>query len=212
MTRNVILDLDSTLINSYEESDAKKRYESMELFSKNHSLRSRVYYFYLEQSRAAKFVWGVFRPHYKDFIDYCFQNFDHVLVWSAGGEEYVDKICSAIFGRRKSKLSLIWSRNNCDEDPQLGVVKKMERLVLENPYLSMSNTVIVDDNPDTFMFNPCNALQITPYKIPFTSKKLVSKLYGDSDHHLRNLQHFLETDEDFWEVDDVRDANPGRIF
>lgn len=212
MPRNIVFDLDSTLINSYEEKDARKRYGTLKLFSENHSLRKKIYSFELG-SKQKQFVWGVFRPHYNELIEYCFRNFDNVLVWSAGYEEYVDQICTAIFGKRKNKIPVILSREYCTNEKGM-VVKKLDHLFEDYSHLGISrtNTIIIDDNSETFKYNKENAFHITAFQFPFLAQDLVEELKNLKDDHLLKLLSYFEENSDFWESDDVREVHPGRIF
>jgi len=52
------------------------------------------------------------RPYLEKFIDYCFTNFDHVIIWSLGGREYVESIIDNILGKKYDPL-LILAKDNC---------------------------------------------------------------------------------------------------
>jgi len=53
------------------------------------------------------------RPFAREFIDFCFQNFMHVAVWTSASREYAEEVCSFLFGLRYKQLEFIWARDRC---------------------------------------------------------------------------------------------------
>lgn len=212
--RNIVLDLDSTLINTCEEQNSLKLFKKLKIYTKNHDLRNKIYCLNMRKGGETIFAWGVFRPHLDEFIEYCFKNFDNVMVWSAGTKVYVDQVVERVFRKRKSELKLILSRNNCtyEEDDPDTLTKVMEKLVNGYDWMDLSNTVIVDDNIKTFRFNDENALQIKEFLIDYNSETLLKDIRECSDDSLCNLIEWFENTPEFWN-DDVRNSVPlNKIF
>ena len=89
----VVLDLDKTLIHAVK-NNQRHCYGDFEI-----KVNSDVYSVYK-------------RPYLTKFLDFCDEHFDHVIIWSLGIKEYVDKIVSRLFEHRKPPLCVL-SRNCC---------------------------------------------------------------------------------------------------
>ncbi len=217
--RNIILDLDSTLIYTHEEEEtgieSKEMYSSFKLFSYNHDLRKHFYAFDCDTS----FLFGVYRPHLVknttpkgeiSFVDYCFSSFDNVVVWSAGYYDYVHCVCDTIFKTRKRKLSNIFSRDDCSIDKNGKLSKRLEIFFKDNEDgINETNTFIIDDNEETFRFNKKNAIHIPEFRPIFEEEYFRNEKVRDTS--LKELIQFFE-DEKFQECSDVRDLDTSSIF
>ena len=213
--RTLILDLDETLVHSWENPkflDTHKIYEDPTIYRKFHPIgQPQIAYSMLlempggSQSR----IWGLHRPHLYEFLSFAGEHFD-ILVWSAGVRPYVDEITKQIFlesGLMPPKL--VWSRNNC-QNYQGFYHKPISELVneLSNRSYTTFNidpkwTLVVDDKPHTFMLNPSNGVLIPPYH-PGKNPTL-EQLLDRSDDALLKLKAWLEKPE-------VRDAPDVRIL
>lgn len=149
MVSVIVLDVDETLIHS-STSKRKKQEDSFQI-SGYQCIR---------------------RPHLDKFIEHCFDRFDHVVIWSAGTEDYVHEICEMIFSDRKPHLIL--TRDDCELDGKTLIkpIDKVRRL------LGLDDTptyvVHVDDTPCTFSHNTLNGLRI-------------KRFYGGEDDALLHL-------------------------
>jgi TFIIF-interacting CTD phosphatase-like protein len=105
-------------------------------------------------------IWLKKRPFLKTFFDYCFTNYD-VAVWSAGAADYVDAVCEYLFPDRH--LIFIFSHERCTHHKGL-ILKKLAKIwrVKHWPYYR-SNTLILDDTPETYLQNYGNAIPIRSY-------------------------------------------------
>jgi TFIIF-interacting CTD phosphatase-like protein len=158
---NVILDLDNTLINTFDDYDSLI---DLEIFKKPCYLdiRERVYFFNLDEQ-----YWGVSRPYAKEFVSFCFQYFNTVGVWSAGERDYVDFIIENIFEDKKPHYSL--SRDECageynDKNIKCNIFKPLNIIFDTNNYFTPKNTLIIDDNEYTMKMNRDNGILIPPYE------------------------------------------------
>lgn len=216
--RNIIFDLDSTLICTHEEEDtgidSREMYSSFKLFSYNHDLRRNFYAFDCDST----FLFGVYRPYLIkgvtprgeiSFLDYCFDNFDNILVWSAGNYDYVHCICNTIFKTRKRRLHSIFSRDECTIDKNGKLSKRLETFFSKNDSgINASNTFIIDDNDETFRFNTSNAIHIPEFKPRFEEDYFRGR---NTDSSLKELLSFFQSEE-FQKCKDVRDLDTSSIF
>lgn len=168
----IILDLDSTLIFTHEE---KVNLKKTPILSDPDmlDLRTRVYYLTIEDydkrgSGKQYSVWGVTRPHTKEFLHFCFAYFKVVAVWSAGQKDYVEDIINYLFRDIGHKPHIIFTRDDCVKDKKLGTIKPLTKMYEFHPllgqYMTESNTLILDDNHYTFEKNLENAIHCPAYE------------------------------------------------
>lgn len=127
----IVFDLDKTVIFTFERT-------SMETFAKSHILGDSFFFpaqdslymleLELDQGKgkhvhtlggmrynstdSVEHMFGCVRPHARDFLRFCFQHFDAVIVWTAGIAGYALAICEALF-KGLPKPHVIWSRGHC---------------------------------------------------------------------------------------------------
>lgn len=53
------------------------------------------------------------RPHANEFIEFCFQNFAHVAVWTSATMDYAVEACEYLFEENYERLEFIWARERC---------------------------------------------------------------------------------------------------
>lgn len=123
----IVLDLDSTLINTVENDDDGTNFLSRSNINGSNvtaamlDLRNRIYKFDLididKRGEGVKQAfWGVFRPGLKNepisddnFVDFCFKYFKYVIVYSAGVKSYVQEVVKKIFNDEYQKPHAIFS-------------------------------------------------------------------------------------------------------
>lgn len=200
--QTVVLDLDATLIHTFK--DKLEVFESLKICA-NEYLESRIYMLEFILDEKKNQMWGVVRPHTQHFIEYCFERFDKVIVWSAGIYEYVHHICDILFQDKKPHKIL--TADDCEKVEGEAKYKPLEWLY-KDPNMNSKNTIIVDDNPDAFAKNKDNAVQISSYAVSFSSAEsnddIISKLVDDSDVKLSLLIKWFEN-EDTKNSEDVRE-------
>jgi hypothetical protein len=127
----IVFDLDKTVIFTFERT-------SMETFAKSHIMGDSFFFpvqeslylleLELDQGKgkhihttggmrynstdSVEHMFGCVRPHARDFLRFCFQHFDAVIVWTAGIAGYALAICEALF-KGLPKPHVIWSRGHC---------------------------------------------------------------------------------------------------
>ncbi|KAL7094636.1 hypothetical protein ACP275_11G116300 [Erythranthe tilingii] len=119
------------------------------------------------------------RPYCRDFLEFCFQNFD-VGIWSSRAKGIVDKVVNYLLGDLQSKLKFCWDMSRCtqtglktlDNKHKPLVCKELRRIwELDNPFLrwksgdyNESNTLLLDDSPYKALRNPMHtAIFPRPY-------------------------------------------------
>lgn len=147
----VILDLDQTLVDTNTDADLE-----MAL--------GKCFEVVMNDGKIYKVA---IRPWTKEFIDFCFENFE-VAVWTAAQSEYAEKVVDLVFGDNKERLLFLWSRKSCQEIfvsyyPYMIMTKPLCFVWEKYMQFDESNTVIVDDNPDTCIENEDNAIVINPW-------------------------------------------------
>lgn len=184
---NLILDLDETLVHSMEDMDSLK---PLNIFTdpKLVNVRNRIYHIQIEDVTGKKGtgesmdLWGITRPHLKEFKEFADQYFKHVIFWSAGKKRYVDAIVDMItHSECKSKAGgpMIYSYNDCkfDSNNPGGLSKPINKMAQKEHdlKLTLANTFIVDDRETVFIHdNPDNGIIIPPYNPPLTIEGIMA--------------------------------------
>lgn len=177
----IVLDLDETFINSNE--NIQHLFDSNLLTDESLShIKDRLFTFtyndiyhdelnldrskreYLEQMGNSIAYWCLKRHHMDEFLDFCFEYFKTVIVWSAGTANYVNLIVKLIF--KKNKPHFVYTQDDCADmkHPTRPYYKPLQKIANDHPELcSMSNMVIIDDRKDNFKENPDNGILIPAY-------------------------------------------------
>lgn len=174
--KSIILDLDETLISTFEANEIKKL-KSLGILTepKYINLRSRLYVLNLkdinikgENDNAIEY--GFTRPHLDDFLKFCSHYFKHIIVWSAGCYDYVHEICKYIF-KDLEPPALIYTRADCENNHKL---KPLKKLIKNHPELGLSleKMFVIDDKTYTFQDNTGNAILMPPYQLKTTIKDI----------------------------------------
>lgn len=144
--RNVVLDLDETLIYGLspkgDDYDTKKDEKNIFKKFKYKNMDGYYYIFY--------------RPDLQEFLDYLFDNFN-VSVWTAASKDYalfiIDKIILQNDENKGNQRNLdyIFFSYHCDLSKKLkNGIKDLSILwdVYKLPNYNKNNTLIIDDNPE----------------------------------------------------------------
>lgn len=210
--KTIVLDLDRTLIAT---QDVKSPLHDM---LKNsilyYPIRTRVYEIDvcdLDKKSIRKRglgtsckMWGLARPHYQEFLKFCFKYFKYVVVWSAGRAPYVEEIVNFLF-RGLPYPHAVLTYDNLLVDGKYYTVKNLNK-VAELLNIDMKTILALDDNEDTFTANPKNGILIPPYNDNMTQNEVKEK-----DEALLQLKKWLKTKEVI-ETNDVKNLNKDHIF
>lgn len=156
---NVVLDLDNTLIYSYELKRVKNKEFVLEHY-KTYEMDDE--YLVCE------------RPGLHDFLDWLFEHFN-VMVWSAASPDYVHFIVDKIVkqendkGRHNPKRNVerVFTSDQCDESSEKynGDLKNLNLLwdKYDFPKYGPYNTVIIDDLKHIYDTQPHNTIRIKKF-------------------------------------------------
>ena len=213
----VILDLDETLVHSSGEPNIDLLKE-LQLYSdsSNYDIRDRIYKISLEDVISKKGsgertdMWGIKRPHLKEFLIACFTYFKLVIVWSAGRKKYVHAIVDDIFQDIR-RPHVIWTYDDLEKLPNNTLIKPLDKLIRKIPgmkkHMSLENSFIVDDRTSVFQEpNPYNGIQIPAYKPNFNLHAL-----RNEDNRLKQLMEWFYRPEVI-HAEDVRKLDKSKIF
>jgi TFIIF-interacting CTD phosphatase-like protein len=173
--KNLLLDLDNTLIFSLETNKIKKGTNSWLTKFKNYKMDD-------------QFVVNE-RPHLQDFLKWAFDNFN-VSIWSAGSREYVKFIVDKVVLKKYKdrKLRYIFDSETCEESEKIyNQPKKIDYLwkYLKLTEFNKSNTYIVDDLDEVIDGNEGNSIRI--------KKFIASKKTSDGqDRELIRIMYILK--------------------
>lgn len=114
------------------------------------------------------------RPHMREFVTYCLDNFD-VAVWSGAMRENVDLLCSHVFGDRRKELAFEWDQSKCDViTPGQG----SSRPALKKPIARVQDVfpgrwkqediIMIDDSAAKMSLNPPGSFILASAWVPWT--------------------------------------------
>lgn len=200
-SHNVVLDLDQTLVCTQDVG--VKELEKLGILSNPSAfdLRQRIYVMPLNSGK----LWGIVRPHTREFLEFCFQYFCNVAVWSAGKRDYVHSLVDYLF-RDLPQPCVVYTYDNCAHAARNGTVKPLPWIFRDIQGATKENTFIIDDNENTFQQNLGNAIHIPEFQVKSTIKSLSS-----NDDRLREIMDWLMT-RDIMEAEDITEVDKSEIF
>lgn len=148
----IVLDLDETLVNT-RDGEGQRALVKRGLEARGEA--DRYYQFKL----AGATYWGVKRPYYRLFLDFCFAEYDVVAVWTAAERDYATEIVNRTFS---TQPHIFWCREQCAFSGGV-YYKPIDRLFTAFPDLSRPDTVHLDDRADVAKYNPQYLLEISSY-------------------------------------------------
>ncbi len=229
--KNIVLDLDETLIHTfipedtYDKRSPNKKHHGYSLrdfdflFNDNryYHHKSRLYLLDIEKLKRKygydldDSYWGFYRPNLMEFISFCKQYFNKVIVWTAGVSQYGIGICDLIFDDH-CKPDLILTRDDC-ETYNRRISKPLDKLY-DHPdlkgILTPENTLIIDDRKSNFYYNPNNGITIEPFD-PEKDNIPIKKWLETPDNRLMEIKDWLMQPHVMYSRD-VRTLNKNGIF
>ena len=200
----IVLDLDETLVRSEEGSEIKLLTKYLN-DPKFYNRRQDMYTLTVNSSRYQTLMYGIKRPYLDIFLDFVFQYFKYVIVWSAGQYDYVHKICNIIFNGHY-RPDLIYTNDDCVIEKKV-LTKPLRKVYDVNKGIDETNTLILDDRETVFQGpNPRNGILIPTYD-PYLSETSTSKI----DDRLVQLMRWLML-PNVRNTQDVRYLNKNFIF
>jgi TFIIF-interacting CTD phosphatase-like protein len=158
------------------------------------------------------------RPYLKEFLDYCFETFETVSIWTAASREWYNEVNEKIFSKLKLKTKeslqsklltprkfyFVWTGERCtfisdqkaiedgDFYAQRIKIKRLKKIWDKRGLLTRHNTLILDDTPITYAENYGNAIPIDTYNHKNEDDdsllKLIEWLPNLFDKHIRSTE------------------------
>lgn len=213
MRQCCILDLDSTLIRSYD-SDEVDKLKSTGIFSESTHLGilDQFYSFEIHDINdrgdvQRQHTVGIKRPHLDKFLNYLHYRCEVVGVWTAGTYRYGHGVVDCIFPGYTPHV--VYTRNDC-VGPMRSLEKPLSKMIQEIPglssYMSLENTFIIDDRTCSMFPNRDNGILIPVYNPDPSIKDVLS-----DDRALLDIMTWLER-PDVRYCKDIRDLPKDTIF
>jgi TFIIF-interacting CTD phosphatase-like protein len=167
MRKDIILDMDETLLHTFSKLDND---DVIDLVTDPHQdIADRVYACHVPDldmrpgSGVNRLVAGIVRPGFDDFMRFCYEHFTSVIVWSAGTNNYVNRVLEEVCSE-VGLPDVILTREDC-----VRVQERFEKPIavlqdiMPSLGISLATTLIVDDREGSFFSNPDNGVLITPF-------------------------------------------------
>lgn len=140
------------------------------------------------------------RPYLADFLAFCFDHFDTVNIWTAASRHWWDQCYDKFIKKRMPKdkqFTLVWCGDRCKNKRDLDFAVTFRYKPLSKYWRRKSstmtkfNTVVVDNDPTTYMANRGNAIPVETYLgsskdigLQQVMNVLVAKIYYSLSHDL----------------------------
>ena len=161
---NLVLDMDATMVCT---TGDYKTLREIFINPKYIPLRRRVYNICNEKEPGTGIydeIFGVLRPHLFEFLVFSLQYFRNIFVWSSGEPEYVNPICEFIWDKLPIAPTDILTGDSCPSDKKGNLGKPLEILTKKYPFVTLKNTLIIDNLKQNGKSNPNNLIQIPDYE------------------------------------------------
>jgi TFIIF-interacting CTD phosphatase-like protein len=94
----------------------------------------------------------IFRPHAKEFVKYCFQMFENVVIWTAGTEAYGRTIAKHLIPENAYSDEYVWTREDCVPLETGALAKPLKEIARsfvhhDSDKILHSSILLIDDNP-----------------------------------------------------------------
>lgn len=213
----IVLDLDETLVHSHGEANIDLL-KQLKIFTDPNliDLRDRVYKItmddvvYKRGTGEKTEMWGILRPHLREFLIFCFTYFKLVIVWSAGRKNYVHAIVDQIF-KDLRRPHIIYTFDDIEKLPNGTLIKPLNKIINNIPgmkkHMGLENTFIIDDRTSVFHEpNPDNGIEIPAYKPTFNAKGIKA----DNNGLIQLMNWFMKPE--VINSRDVRNLDKSKIF
>lgn len=211
----LILDIDRTCLFTSETDNIAR---SIAVFTDPalQPLRDRVYNFSIYDAVDENgmgypaTISGTIRPYLREFLNHAFDYFKIVGIWSAGRKRYVDRVIVEMFRDTPRPPDIIFSFDDCTPSYEGIMGKPLTKMINSHPilkkYMSLENTLIVDDYPHSFRDNVDNGILIPPYNPASTMADVTAE-----DDNLLRIRRWLDRPE-VRHSTDIRKVPKGDIF
>lgn len=171
----LVIDLDETAVRTYKNQEALK---NIPIFKdeKLVGLRKRAYKATINDPDNVKVVhdiWGVSRPHLREFLAFATTFFKYIFVWSSAQPRYVNEIVDFIFASLPRPYVL--TQKDCGHDENGQFFKPLRTIIDKYPSLGlkMEMMLMIDDLQQNMSRNANNGIHIRKYKPEPVLKDLI---------------------------------------
>lgn len=206
----LVTDMDECLIHTWDIN--KKQYIHTFNTPEAYAFRHMLFGVEMNARNANTLIYGIFRPGLIDFLNYAFNRFDYVVLWSAGTSYYVHQITEYMFSKTDRMPDNVFARPFCENHTRADeeyLIKPLKKLQQINPAIQMSNMFFLDDNADVSVLNRNNHLLIPKWKPDPTVASCKAALAND--RYLYDLIEWLERPE-VKNATDVRRLDKRKVF
>lgn len=126
------------------------------------------------------------RPYLKDFLNFCFEYFQSVSIWTVASKEWFNEVNAKILYPWKFKF--VWCGRHTIKQPNYNSsftatinnsdnpIKNLKKIWRSFKDMTRENTFIVDDTESTFSKNPGNGIIIPKFKYTNIDDNYLNKL------------------------------------
>lgn len=169
--RLLLLDIDETLCHTFKDIQSLHALKLLYDIT-NHELRSDCYMldFFDEYTGKQEHMWGKRRPNLDKFLQYIFDAYDYVGVYTAADADYAKAIVRPLF--REHRPHFVFDRSDCfkftDSDGYEDHTKPLKLLFDRHPELSrlgidLNDVDMIDNKENNFICNRKHGLVIPDY-------------------------------------------------
>lgn len=167
MKKNIILDLDNTLISAISKSEETKK-TKLKLKGIPYVSMHGIYKIYE-------------RPKLQEFLDFIFENFN-VSVWTAASTSYALFIIkNFIYVKKNRKLDYIFTSYHCKQSKEKNKILKDLSLIISDKK-KLKNYFLIDDDYEVCKAQPENSFCIKKFDV----------LKSIKDHELKKMKKTLK--------------------
>jgi len=136
------------------------------------------------------------RPHLKKFLEYVFETFENVSIWTNATESWYNQCYEEVLKHHLPEgKTFHFVRHREHNMGRVWIHKKLTDIYELYPEIyNIYNTLIVDDNCETYALNAENAVPINPFFYDLIHPKEHSRL-DEYDKELLRIIEELKNDE-----------------
>lgn len=188
MAKHLVLDIDECLIRTFMEPTDMRVLEMILKEPRLYHLRDRIC---IVRDTEGRVYWSIKRPNLDTFLEFAFDEFETVSIWSAGSPGYVREIVPQIFANTRPPV-LVMTGEDVMWESDIKYSKPLERyyeMMRENTRYrpTRSNTLFLDNRLENFVNDPQNGVHIPNYE----PRPTVEDIASQEDDNLLSFIHFL---------------------
>ena len=105
----------------------------------------------------------VARPGLREFLEFVFEEFECVIIWTAANQKWYDTVYNNVLRPNLPPGKDFHFIKTRDTTKPYVALKPLSEIYAQFPQYNSSNTLVVDDNPETFKDNVENAIHIPSF-------------------------------------------------